>query len=168
MTATRTWLQRGSQGPKGQDTSTPSLTSPQAASTALRAWRLTGSRDVGIKSGPSSTLWKKWEAGSSSFGTSLTLQATTLTQSCGCMSWLPALKREAERTSRRYKLVAQHRARRGLHHPSGRRAYGHTKDYRQIVDEEAARLLQAAKAVDQGRAVWAICRGVDAARCPHA
>jgi DNA invertase Pin-like site-specific DNA recombinase len=65
-------------------------------------------------------------------------------------------EREAERTSRRYKLVAQHRARRGLHHPSGRRAYGHTKDFRQIVDEEAARLLQAAKAVDQGRAVWAI------------
>ena len=65
-------------------------------------------------------------------------------------------EREAERTSRRYKLVAQHRARRGLHHPSGRRAYGHTKDYRQIVDEEAAKLLQAAKAVDQGRAVWAI------------
>ena len=65
-------------------------------------------------------------------------------------------EREAERTSRRYKLVAQHRARRGLHHPSGRRAYGHTKDYRQLVDEEAARLLQAARAVDQGKAVWAI------------
>jgi len=65
-------------------------------------------------------------------------------------------EREAERTSRRYKLVAQHRARMGLHHPSGRRAYGHTKDYRGLVDEEAARLLQAAMAVDQGRAVWAI------------
>jgi site-specific DNA recombinase len=65
-------------------------------------------------------------------------------------------EREAERTSRRYKLVAQHRARKGLHHGSGKRAYGHTRDYRGLVDEEAARLLQAAKAVDQGKAIWTI------------
>jgi DNA invertase Pin-like site-specific DNA recombinase len=65
-------------------------------------------------------------------------------------------EREAERTSRRYKLVAQHRARKGLHHPSGKRAYGHTKDYHGLVDEEAAMLLVAAKAVHQGRAVNAI------------
>jgi DNA invertase Pin-like site-specific DNA recombinase len=65
-------------------------------------------------------------------------------------------EREAERTSRRYKLVAQHRARRGLHQPSGKRAYGHTKDYRHLVDEEAGMLLAAAKAVDQGKAVGTI------------
>jgi DNA invertase Pin-like site-specific DNA recombinase len=65
-------------------------------------------------------------------------------------------EREAERTSRRYKLVAQHRARKGLHHPSGRRAFGHTKDYRHLVVPEAELLLQAAKDVDQGKAVGAI------------
>jgi site-specific DNA recombinase len=65
-------------------------------------------------------------------------------------------EREARRTSRRYKMLAEHRARKGLHHGSGRRAYGHTKDYRQLVDEEAAMLLTAAKAIDQGKAVWAI------------
>jgi DNA invertase Pin-like site-specific DNA recombinase len=65
-------------------------------------------------------------------------------------------EREAERTSRRYKLVAQHRARKGLHHPGNMRPYGHTKDYRGLVDEEAEMLFQAAKAVDQGKAVNAI------------
>ena len=66
-------------------------------------------------------------------------------------------EREAERTSRRYKLVAQHRARKGLHHPSGQRAYGHTRDYRGLVDVEAEMLFHAAKAIDQGKAVWTIC-----------
>jgi site-specific DNA recombinase len=65
-------------------------------------------------------------------------------------------EREAERTSKRYKLVAKHRAQKGLHHASNHRPYGHTMDRRNLVDEEAARLLQAAKAVDQGKAVWAI------------
>jgi DNA invertase Pin-like site-specific DNA recombinase len=65
-------------------------------------------------------------------------------------------EREAERTSRRYKLVAQHRARKGLHHPSGARPYGHTMDRRHLVEEEAGMLLLAAKAVDQGKAVGAI------------
>ena len=65
-------------------------------------------------------------------------------------------EREAERTSRRYKLVAKHRAQKGLHHGSGHRAYGHAKDYRGLVDEEAARLLEAAKAVDGGKAIWTI------------
>jgi DNA invertase Pin-like site-specific DNA recombinase len=65
-------------------------------------------------------------------------------------------EREAERTSRRYKLVAKHRAQKGLHHASNHRPYGHTMDRRNLVDEEAAMLLQAAKAVDQGKAVWAI------------
>jgi DNA invertase Pin-like site-specific DNA recombinase len=65
-------------------------------------------------------------------------------------------EREAERTSRRYKLVAQYRARKGLHHPCGKRAYGHTKDFRGLMDEEAAMLLAAARAVEQGMAVWAI------------
>jgi len=65
-------------------------------------------------------------------------------------------EREAIRTSERYKLVARHRARKGLHHPSGTRPYGHTQDRRHLVDEEAEMLLQAAKAVDQGKAVWTI------------
>jgi site-specific DNA recombinase len=68
-------------------------------------------------------------------------------------------EREAERTSRRYKLVAKHRAQKGLHHGSGQRAYGHTRDYRGLVDEEAARLLEAAKAVDAGKAIWTIIDG---------
>jgi site-specific DNA recombinase len=65
-------------------------------------------------------------------------------------------EREAESTSRRYKLVAQHRARKGLHHPSNVRPYGHTKDWRHTVSPEAEMLLAAARAVDQGIAVWAI------------
>jgi site-specific DNA recombinase len=65
-------------------------------------------------------------------------------------------EREAERTSRRYKLVAQHRGQKGLHHTSNHRPYGHTKDRRGLVDEEAARLLEAAKAVDGGKAIWTI------------
>jgi DNA invertase Pin-like site-specific DNA recombinase len=65
-------------------------------------------------------------------------------------------EREAERMSRRYKLVAQHRARKGLHHGSGQRAYGHSRDYRHLVNEEAEMLLQAAKAVDQGRPLGAV------------
>jgi len=65
-------------------------------------------------------------------------------------------EREARRTSKRYKLLAKHRARRGLHHPGNFRPYGHTKDRRSLVDLEAEMLLQAAKSVDQGKAVWAI------------
>ena len=65
-------------------------------------------------------------------------------------------EREARRTSRRYKMVAQARARKGLHHPSGTRPYGHTQDRRQLVAQEAEMLLQAAKAVDQGKAMGAI------------
>ena len=56
-------------------------------------------------------------------------------------------EREAERTSKRYKLVAKHRAQKGLHHASNHRPYGHAMDRRSLVDEEAAGLLQAAKAV---------------------
>jgi hypothetical protein len=59
-------------------------------------------------------------------------------------------------SSKRYKLLAQHRARRGLHHPGNMRPYGHTKDCRRLVDVEAEMLFQAAKAVDQGKAVGAI------------
>jgi DNA invertase Pin-like site-specific DNA recombinase len=65
-------------------------------------------------------------------------------------------EREARRTSKRYKLLAQHRARRGLHHPGNMRPYGHTKDCRRLVDVEAEMLFQAAKAVDQGKAVGTI------------
>jgi DNA invertase Pin-like site-specific DNA recombinase len=65
-------------------------------------------------------------------------------------------EREAGRTSKRYKMLADGRARRGLHHPGNLRAFGHTKDYRDLVDEEAEMLFRAAKAIDQGKAVWAI------------
>jgi site-specific DNA recombinase len=65
-------------------------------------------------------------------------------------------EREARRTSKRYKMLADGRARRGLHHPGNLRPYGHTKDCRSLVDEEAEMLFQAAKAIDQSRAVWAI------------
>jgi DNA invertase Pin-like site-specific DNA recombinase len=65
-------------------------------------------------------------------------------------------EREARRTSRRYKMLAEHRARKGLHHPGNMRPYGHTRDCRQLVDVEAEMLFQAAKAMDQGKAVWAI------------
>src|SRR4029453_14281033 len=65
-------------------------------------------------------------------------------------------EREAERTSRRYRLLAPHRPPKGLHHGRGKRAYGHTRDYRGLVDEEAARLLEAATAVDEGKAIWTI------------
>jgi site-specific DNA recombinase len=65
-------------------------------------------------------------------------------------------ERESIRTSERYKLVARHRARKGLHHPSGTRPYGHTEDRRHLVPEEAEMLLEAAKAVDQGKAVGTI------------
>jgi DNA invertase Pin-like site-specific DNA recombinase len=65
-------------------------------------------------------------------------------------------EREAERTSRRYKLVAKHRAQMGLHHGSGRRAYGHSRDYRRLVIPEAEMLFQAAKEIDQGKAMHAI------------
>ena len=67
-------------------------------------------------------------------------------------------EREAERTSRRYKLVAKHRAQKGLHYGSGRRAYGHSRDWRSLVDDEAGRLLEAATAVGEGKAVWTITR----------
>jgi site-specific DNA recombinase len=65
-------------------------------------------------------------------------------------------EREARRTSKRYKLLAEHRARKGLHHPGNLRPYGHSKDRRHLVDEEADMLLQAAKAIDQGRALGSI------------
>jgi site-specific DNA recombinase len=65
-------------------------------------------------------------------------------------------EREARRTSRRYKMLAEHRARKGLHHPGNLRPYGHTRDRRCLVDEEAELLFQAAKAIDRGRAVNAI------------
>jgi DNA invertase Pin-like site-specific DNA recombinase len=65
-------------------------------------------------------------------------------------------EREARRISKRYKMVAQHRARKGLHHPGNLRPYGYTKDWHHLVDAEAEMLFAAAKAVDQGKTVWAI------------
>jgi len=65
-------------------------------------------------------------------------------------------EREAERMSRRYKGVAKHRAQKGLHHGCGKRAYGHGKDFRSLVEDEARLLQRAAKAVDGGKAVGAV------------
>jgi site-specific DNA recombinase len=65
-------------------------------------------------------------------------------------------EREAWRTSKRYKLMAQNRARKGLHHPGNFRAYGHTKDYRGLVDDEAERLCQAAKEIDAGKTLGSV------------
>ena len=75
-------------------------------------------------------------------------------------------EREARRTSRRYKALADGRARRGLHHPGNLRPYGHTKDWRSLVDEEAEMLFQAAKAIDQGKAVWTIAEEWTQRRVP--
>lgn len=67
-------------------------------------------------------------------------------------------EREAERTSKRYKLAAQHRARKGLHQPSSRRPYGHTADWRSLVPHEAELLNEAAMRVAAGEAIFAIAR----------
>jgi DNA invertase Pin-like site-specific DNA recombinase len=65
-------------------------------------------------------------------------------------------EREARRTSKRYKMLAANRARKGLHHSSNHRPYGHTKDRHHLVDVEAEMLFAAAKAVDQGMTVGGI------------
>ena len=134
----------------------PLLTSPRAISTVSRAWPLTGSRGAGIKFGPSLMLWRKWGGRLFFLWDELDTASDDPDTELRLHELVARAEREAERTSRRYKLVAEHRARKGLHHGSGRRAYGHTRDYRGLVDEEAARLLEAAKAVDRGKAIWTI------------
>jgi DNA invertase Pin-like site-specific DNA recombinase len=67
-------------------------------------------------------------------------------------------EREARRTSQRYKLVAKHRARRGLHQPGSRRPFGHTVDWLNLVPHEAELLNEAALRVVAGESLSAICR----------
>jgi site-specific DNA recombinase len=66
-------------------------------------------------------------------------------------------EREAERTSRRYKLVAQHRARQGKISGGGTRPFGHDASWTAIVREEADAIRDAAKRIlDDGKGVYAI------------
>jgi site-specific DNA recombinase len=65
-------------------------------------------------------------------------------------------EREAERTSRRYKLVAQHRARQGKHSGGGTRPFGHTLDWYALVPHEADAIRDAAKRVLEGEGVYSI------------
>jgi site-specific DNA recombinase len=65
-------------------------------------------------------------------------------------------EQEAERTSRRYKLAAQHRARRGLPQRSGVRPYGRTLNWTEVVPEEAENLHKAATQIVEGKSPLAI------------
>jgi DNA invertase Pin-like site-specific DNA recombinase len=67
-------------------------------------------------------------------------------------------EREARRTSERMKLMARHRARKGLHQNGSRRPYGHTVDWHSLVPHEAELLNEAAKRVAAGEAVYTIAR----------
>jgi DNA invertase Pin-like site-specific DNA recombinase len=77
-------------------------------------------------------------------------------------------EREAKRTSERMKLMARHRARKGLHQNGSRRPYGHTVDWRSLVPREAEVLNEAAKRVDMGEAVFTIARDFTAREIPTA
>jgi len=65
-------------------------------------------------------------------------------------------EREARRTSERMKLMAKHRARKGLPQQSSRRPYGHTIDLLHLVPREAENLNEAARLIVAGKAVYAI------------
>jgi DNA invertase Pin-like site-specific DNA recombinase len=52
-------------------------------------------------------------------------------------------EREARRTSERAKLMAKHRARKGLHQPGSKRPFGHTFDWQSLVLHEAELLNEA-------------------------
>jgi DNA invertase Pin-like site-specific DNA recombinase len=67
-------------------------------------------------------------------------------------------EREARRTSERMRLMARHRARKGLHQNGSRRPYGHTVDWRSLVPHEAELLNEAAKRVAADEAVFTIAR----------
>lgn len=75
-------------------------------------------------------------------------------------------EREARRTSERMRLMARHRARKGLHQNGSRRPYGHTADWHSLVPHEAELLNEAAKRVAAGEAVFAIARDFTAREIP--
>lgn len=59
-------------------------------------------------------------------------------------------EREARRASERMKTAIKHRARKGLPHRGGNRPFGHTDDWRGLVEEEARLIQLAAQGVDMG------------------
>jgi len=67
-------------------------------------------------------------------------------------------ERESARTSERMKLMAKHRARRGLHQPSSNRPFGHTVDWFGLVPQEVELIHEAARRVVEGESIYAICR----------
>jgi DNA invertase Pin-like site-specific DNA recombinase len=67
-------------------------------------------------------------------------------------------ERESARTSQRTKLMAKHRARRGLHQPSSNRPFGHTANWSGLVPEEVELICEAARRVLEGEFIYAICR----------
>jgi len=67
-------------------------------------------------------------------------------------------EREAERTSRRYKLVAQHRAQQRKISGGGTRPFGRSLNWLSIVDEEADAIRDAAKRILAGEGVYSICQ----------
>jgi site-specific DNA recombinase len=77
-------------------------------------------------------------------------------------------EREAERTSKRYKLAARHRAKKGLHQNGSRRPYGHTTDWHSLVPYEAEILNEAAKRVVAGEAVFTIAHDFTTREIPTA
>jgi len=77
-------------------------------------------------------------------------------------------EREAERTSKRYKLAARHRAKKGLHQNGSRRPYGLTDDWRSLVPHEAEVLNEAARRVVAGEAIYTIARDFTDRRIPTA
>jgi DNA invertase Pin-like site-specific DNA recombinase len=66
------------------------------------------------------------------------------------MELVAKAEREARRASERMKLAIKHRARKGLPHRGGPRAFGHTDDWRGLVPEEARLLQIAAQGIDTG------------------
>ena len=64
---------------------------------------------------------------------------------------------EAARTSQRLKLMAKHRARKGLHQPSSNRPFGHTVDWLDLVPHEVELIHEAALRVVAGESIHAIC-----------
>jgi DNA invertase Pin-like site-specific DNA recombinase len=77
-------------------------------------------------------------------------------------------EREARRTSERMRLMARHRARKGLHQNGSRRPYGHTADWRSLVPHEAELLNEAAKRVAASEAVFTIARDFSERQIPTA
>jgi DNA invertase Pin-like site-specific DNA recombinase len=65
---------------------------------------------------------------------------------------------ESARTSQRAKLMAKHRARKGLHQTSSNRPFGHTVDWFGLVPQEVELIHEAARRVVEGESIHAICR----------